>query len=146
VRSITRRAAMLAATSAVLFAGVSYAATSQASTSCRGVTAANFPASGFITNPARTKGGNMWWQRLPDGSVCVGTVVEFVQYNVTMTKTWRVLVYTTQAAGGRVAASATFTVRPGWYFFGFQIRQSFQGLTAVCVTADAAFGAACLHF
>jgi hypothetical protein len=88
----------------------------------------------------------MWWKRLPDGSVCVGTVVEFVRYNVTMTKTWRVTAFTRQHPGGQRIASATFTLRRGWYFNGFRIRQPFAGLTAVCLTADDTFGTSCVHF
>jgi hypothetical protein len=115
--------------------------------SCRGVTPATFTAQGFITNPARTQGGHTWWRNeQASGSVCVGTVVEWVQYNVTMTKTWRVVIYTAQQPNGQTVASRTFTLRPGWYRWSFRIRQAFPGLSAVCVTADDSFGKSCVHF
>src|SRR5690242_1100418 len=83
-------------------------AAAQAATGCLGVTPAIFPAQGFITDPGRGQGGHLWWRFAGDGtSVCIGTVVEFVQYNTTATKTWRVIVYTRQNPGG-VAADESF--------------------------------------
>jgi hypothetical protein len=119
--------------------------TSPASGGCRGVTPAIFPAQGFIANPARTQGGHLWWRR-SDGGVCLGTVVEWVRYNTTTTKTWRVIVYTAQHPQGQSVAHRTFTLPRGWYFWGFSVHQVFQGLTAVCLTATDAFGAACVDF
>jgi hypothetical protein len=114
---------------------------------CLGVTPAIFPAEGFITNPNRSQGGHLWWRFAGDGtSVCIGTVVEFVQYNVTATKTWRVIVYTTQNPGGVTVAMRTFTLNRGDYFWGFGLHRVFSGLTAVCLTADDSFGMSCVHF
>jgi hypothetical protein len=113
---------------------------------CLGVTPAIFPAQGFITNPNRSQGGHLWWRFAGDGtSVCVGTVVEFVQYNVTATKTWRVIVFTTQNPGGVTVAMRTFTLNRGDYFWGFGLHRVFSGLTAVCLTADDSFGMSCVH-
>ena len=79
--------------------------------------------------------------------MCVGTVVEWVQYNAPMTKTWRVIVYSAQQhPNGLTVASGTFTLARGWYFWSFHVRQAYLGLTAVCLTADESFGMACLHF
>ncbi len=114
---------------------------------CRGVTPAIFPAQGFITNPARTQGGHLWWRHAGDGtSVCIGTVVEWVQYNVTTTKTWRVIVYTAQNPGGVTIARQTFTLGRGVYFWGFGVHRVFSGLSAVCLTATESFGMSCVRF
>ncbi len=114
---------------------------------CLGVTPAIFPAQGFITNPNRSQGGHLWWRFAGDGtSVCIGTVVEFVQYNATAAKTWRVIVYTSQNPGGVTVAKRTFTLNRGDYFWGFGVHRVFSGLTAVCLTADESFGMSCVHF
>jgi hypothetical protein len=156
-------AALITAGLALLAPGVSYVtaspsgppATHQAATlaaqiatdGCRGVTPAVFPAQGFITNPARTQGGHLWWRHAGDGtSVCIGTVVEWVQYNVTTTKTWRVIVYTAQNLGGVTIARQTFTLGRGVYFWGFGVHQVFSGLSAVCLTATESFGMTCVQF
>ena len=122
-------------------------AAAQAATGCLGVTPAIFPAQGFITNPGRSQGGHLWWRFAGDGtSVCIGTVVEFVQYNATATKTWRVIVYTNQNPGGVTVAMRTFTLNRGDYYWGFGLHRVFTGLTAVCLTADESFGMSCVHF
>jgi len=122
-------------------------AAAQAATGCLGVTPAIFPAQGFITNPGRSQGGHLWWRFAGDGtSVCIGTVVEFVQYNTTATKTWRVIVYTNQNPGGVTVAKRTFTLNRGDYFWGFGVHRVFTGLTAVCLAADESFGMSCVHF
>ena len=114
---------------------------------CLGVTPAVFPAQGFITNPNRSQGGHLWWRFAGDGtSVCIGTVVEFVQYNATATKTWRVIVFTRQNPGGVTVAKRTFTLNRGDYFWGFGVHRVFSGLTAVCLAADESFGMSCVHF
>jgi len=114
---------------------------------CLGVTPAIFPAQGFITNPNRSQGGHLWWRFAGDGtSVCIGTVVEFVQYNATATKTWRVIVYSARHPNGQVVAQRTFTLGRGWYWWSFGVHQVFSGLSAVCITASDSFGAPCLHF
>lgn len=158
-RRLPRRwlaAALITGAVALLAPGVSYATASQSApataaagtgTDCRGVTPAVFPAVGFITNPARTQGGHLWFRRSADGtSVCVGTVVEWVQYNSPMTKTWRVIVYSARHPDGLTVARNTFTLGRGWYFWSFHVRQPYLGLTAVCLTADESFGMACIHF
>jgi hypothetical protein len=123
------------------------AAAQAAATGCLGVTPAIFPAQGFITNPGRSQGGHLWWRFAGDGtSVCIGTVVEFVQYNTTATKTWRVIVYTNQNPGGVTVAKRTFTLNRGDYFWGFGVHRVFSGLTAVCLAADESFGMSCVHF
>ena len=121
------------------------AATADAAIGCRGVTPATFPAAGFITNPSRTQGGHLWW-RPATGGTCLGTVIEWVQYNSTATKTWRVIVYSTQHPHGLVVAKRTFTLGRGWYWWSFGVHQVFSGLSAVCITADDSFGVPCLHF
>jgi hypothetical protein len=121
------------------------AQTAAAITGCRGVTPAVFPAAGFVTDPARTQGGHLWWRNTLSGT-CIGTVVEFVQYNATATKTWRVTVYSADHPEGLVVASRTFTLARGWYFWGFGVHQAFTGLSAVCLTASDSFGTSCLHF
>jgi hypothetical protein len=114
---------------------------------CKGVTPAVFPAQGFITDPGRSQGGHLWWRFAGDGTqVCIGTVVEFVQYNVTATKTWRVVVFTAQNPGGVTVAEQTFTLNRGDYFWGFGLHRVFTGLTAVCLAADESFGMSCVHF
>jgi hypothetical protein len=115
-------------------------------TGCRGVTPAVLPANGFITNPSRAQGGHLWWRRTADGSVCIGTVIMWVQYNTTVAKTWRVIVYSAQHPGGLTVASRAFTLNRGWYWWGFGVHQAYQGLSAVCVTATEAFGMSCVHF
>ena len=123
------------------------AAAQAAATGCLGVTPAIFPAQGFITNPDRSQGGHLWWRFAGDGtSVCIGTVVEFVQYNATATKTWRVIVYTAQNPGGVTVAKRTFTLNRGDYYWGFGLHRVFSGLTAVCLAADESFGMSCVHF
>ena len=113
---------------------------------CRGVTQALLPANGFITNPSRAQGGHLWWRRPADGSVCIGTVIMWVQYNATAAKTWRVIVYSARHPGGQTVASRTFTLKRGWYWWGFGVHQAYQGLSAVCVTATESFGMSCVHF
>ena len=113
---------------------------------CRGVTQALLPANGFITNPSRAQGGHLWWHRSADGSVCIGTVIMWVQYNTTAAKTWRVVVYSARHPGGLTVASRAFTVKRGWYWWGFGVHQAYQGLSAVCVTATGSFGTSCVHF
>ena len=132
------RAARAAVTSAVTSAVT-------AAVGCRGVTPAVIPAVGFITNPGRTQAGHLWW-RAEAGGVCIGTVIEWVQYNITATKTWRVIVYSAPHPNGQVVAQRTFTLGRGWYWWSFGVHQVFPGLSAVCVTADDSFGVACLHF
>jgi hypothetical protein len=145
-------AAGAVAAAALLAPGVSYATASQsvpavtAAAGCRGVTPAAFPALGFITDPARTQGGHLWWRSAGAGSVCIGTVVEWVQYNTTATKTWRVVVYTTADPGGQTVAQQTVTAGRGWRFHDFGVHQAYQGLTAVCLTADESFGTPCIEF
>ena len=158
-RRLPRRwlaAALITGAVALLAPGVSYATAGQASPAspapalaagCRGVTPAVFPALGFITNPGRTQGGHLWWRRSADGSsVCIGTVVEWVQYNVTATKTWRVIVYSARHPGGLIVASRTFTLGRGVYFWSFGVHQAYSGLSAVCLTADDSFGVPCIRF
>jgi len=132
------RAARAAVTSAVTSAVT-------AAAGCRGVTPAVIPAVGFITNPGRTQAGHLWW-RAEAGGVCIGTVIEWVQYNATATKNWRVIIYSAQHPAGQVVAQRTFTLGRGWYWWSFGVHQVFPGLSAVCVTADDSFGVACLHF
>jgi hypothetical protein len=135
---------------ALLAPGVSYATASQSSPAaggCTGVTPAAFPARGFIANPDRTQGGHLWWRRSADGtSVCIGTVVEWVRYNTTATKTWTVIVYSAGHPDGQAVARATFTLGRGWYFWSFGVHQAYSGLSAVCLTADDSFGMPCIHF
>jgi hypothetical protein len=92
-------AALIAVILTLVAPDISYAATSQsrqATTGCIGLTPAAFPAAGFISDAARTQGGHLWWHRQKNGaSVCIGTVVESVQYNSTATKTWKVIIYST---------------------------------------------------
>ena len=145
---------------ALLVPGVSYATASQsrpatataavastadAAVGCLGVTPALFPAVGFITNPSRSQGGHLWW-RPSAGGTCIGSVIEWVQYNTTATKTWRVIVYSAQHPNGQVVAQRTFTLNRGWYWWSFGVHQVFSGLSAVCITASDSFGAPCLHF
>ena len=117
-----------------------------AAAGCRGVTPAVLPASGFITNPSRAQGGHLWWRRSADGSVCIGTVIMWVHYNAAAAKTWRVIVYSARHPGGLTVASRTFTLKRGWYWWGFGVHQAYQGLSAVCVTATESFGMSCVHF
>jgi len=136
---------------ALLAPGISSATASLTSLSspavagCKGVTPAAFPALGFITDPHRTQGGHLWWRRTGT-SVCIGTVVEWVRYNTTATRTWRVIVYSAGHPDGQVVASRTFTLARGWYFWSFGVHQAYTGLSAVCVTADDAFGVPCIRF
>lgn len=143
---------------ALLAPGVSYATAGLSSSAsaaapgvtadaeCLGVTPAVFPAMGFITSPARTQGGHLWWRRLADGSVCIGTVVEFVQYNTTAAKTWRVTVFSTQYPRGLVVKARQFTEGRGWFFWSFGVHQAFSGLQAVCLSASDSFGIPCIDF
>jgi hypothetical protein len=122
-------------------------AVNMATAGCRGVTQALLPANGFITNPSRAQGGHLWWRRSADGgSVCIGTVIMWVQYNATAAKTWRVIVYSARHPGGLTVASRAFTLNRGWYWWGFGVHQAYQGLSSVCVTATESFGMSCVHF
>ena len=76
--------------------------------------------------------------------MCIGTVIMWVQYNATAAKTWRVIVYSAQHPGGLTVASRTFTLKRGWYWWGFGVHQAYQGLSAVCVTATESFGMSCV--
>jgi hypothetical protein len=147
-------AILITAVVALLAPGVSYATAGHSSPAsqaavamagCRGVTPAVIPAQGFITNPSRAQGGHLWWRAEP-GGVCIGTVIEWVQYNTTATKTWRVIVYSAAHPAGQVVAQRTFTLSRGWYWWGFGVHQVFAGLSAMCVTASDSFGSPCLHF
>src|SRR6266568_2906775 len=105
------------------------------------------PRAGLHHQPGPDQGGHLWWRYAGDGtSVCIGTVVEFVQYNVTTTKTWRVIVFTAQNPGGVTIASQTFTLGRGVYFWSFGVHRVFSGLSAVCLTASESFGMSCVHF
>lgn len=123
----------------------STASAADAAVGCLGVSPAVFPAVGFITNPGRSQGGHLWW-RPAAGGTCIGTVIEWVQYNTTATKTWRVVVYSAPHPDGQVVAQRTFTLRRGWYWWSFGVHQVFSGLSAVCITASDSFGTSCLHF
>ncbi len=147
--------ALITAAVALLAPGVSYATASQSSapaastaaSGCRGVTPATIPALGFIADPARDQGGHFWWQgSATSAAVCVGTVVEFVRYTATATRTWKVIIYDALHPGGRVAAQQTFTLGRGWYYWSFGVHQVYQGLRAVCITAGDSFGAPCAYF
>jgi hypothetical protein len=114
---------------------------------CQGVTQALLTASGFITNPSRTQGGHLWWRRSADGgSVCIGTVIMWVQYNTTAAKTWQVTIYSARHPAGLIVASRTFSLKRGWYWWGFGVHQYYQGLHAVCISATESFGMACVDF
>jgi hypothetical protein len=119
-------------------------AAAAAATGCRGVTPATVPAQGFITDAGRTQGGHLWWRPAATGSVCLGTVVEWVQYNTVATKTWRVVIFSAQYPDGHTVAQRTVTLGSGWRSFAFGVHQSFPGLTAVCLTATDTFGAPCV--
>ena len=134
-----------AAAATATAAAITAAATTTAA-GCRGVTQALLPANGFITNPSRAQGGHLWWHRSADGSVCIGTVIMWVQYNTTAAKTWRVVVYSARHPGGLTVASRAFTLKRGWYWWGFGVHQAYQGLSAVCVTATGSFGTSCVRF
>ncbi len=122
------------------------ATTATTATGCRGVTPALLPASGFITNPSRTQGGHLWWQRSADGgSVCIGTVIMWVQYNTTAAKTWQVTIYSSRHPAGLIVASRTFSLKRGWYWWGFGVHQYYQGLNAVCLSATESFGMSCIN-
>jgi hypothetical protein len=114
---ITAAVALLAPGMSFITAGRSSAATATTAAAttaagCRGVTQALLPANGFITNPGRAQGGHLWWRRSADGgSVCIGTVIMWVQYNATAAKTWRVIVYSARHPGGLTVASRTFTLK-----------------------------------
>jgi hypothetical protein len=150
---ITAAVALLAPGMSYVTAGQSGAATAAmtaamnpamnpATAGCRGVSQAFFPAMGFITNPSRAQGGHLWWRRSADGgSVCIGTVIMWVQYNATAAKTWRVIVVSAKNPGGLAVASRTFTLKRG-----FGVHQAYQDLSAVCVTATDSFGMSCVHF
>ena len=144
---ITAAVALLAPGTTYVTAGRSSAATASAVVAgCKGVTQALLPASGFITNPSRAQGGHFWWHRSADGSVCIGTVIMWVQYNTTAAKTWRVVVYSARHPGGLTVASRAFGLKRGWYWWGFGVHQAYRGLSAVCVTATGSFGTSCVHF
>jgi hypothetical protein len=135
-------------TTATTTAATTTAATavSTATAGCRGVTPAALPASGFITNPSRAQGGHLWWRRSADGgSVCVGTVIMWVQYNTTAAKTWQVSIYSARHPAGLIVASRTFSLKRGWYWWGFGVHQYYQGLQAVCVSATGSFGVSCVN-
>ena len=143
-RSSTTTATTTAATTAAMAVNT---AVNTAMAGCRGVTQAILPASGFITNPNRAQGGHLWWRRSADGgSVCIGTVIMWVQYNATAAKTWRVIVYSARHPGGLTVASRTFTLKRGWYWWGFGVHQAYQGLNAVCLSATESFGSSCVDF
>ena len=116
-------AAMLITTAVALLApGVTYVTAGRSSTAtatmtaattaagCRGVTQALLPANGFITNPSRAQGGHLWWRRSADGSVCIGTVIMWVQYNAIAAKTWRVIAYSARHPGGLTATDSFGTL------------------------------------
>ena len=125
----------------------SSAPASSSPAACTGVTPQIIPAAGFIANPARAQGGHFWW-RAPagSGSVCVGTVIEWVQYTTMAAKTWKVIVYSAQHPAGQIAAEQTFTLPRGWYWWSFGIHRAYPGLRAVCLTATDAFGQPCVRF
>ena len=64
----------------------------------------------------------------------------------TAAKTWRVVIYSPRHPGGLTVASRTFTLKRGWYWWGFGVHQAYRGLAAVCVTASESFGVSCVHF
>jgi hypothetical protein len=55
------------------------------------------------------QGGHLRWHRSAGGSVCIGTVIMWVQYNTAAARTWRVIVYSARHPGGLTVASRTFT-------------------------------------
>ena len=143
-RSSTTTATTTAATTAAMAVNT---AVNTAMAGCRGVTQAILPASGFITNPNRAQGGHLWWRRSADGgSVCIGTVIMWVQYNTTVAKTWQVTIYSARHPDGLIVASRTFSLKRGWYWWGFGVHQYYQGLNAVCLSATESFGSSCVDF
>jgi len=139
-------AAAATTAAATTTAATTAAAKTAAGAGCKGVTPALLPANGFITNPSRAQGGHLWWHRSADGSVCIGTVIMWVQYNTTAAKTWRVVVYSARHPGGLTVASRAFSLKRGWYWWGFGVHQAYRGLSAVCVSATGSFGTSCVHF
>jgi hypothetical protein len=138
-----------AAATTIVAAGATTAAAAAAAAAaagCRGVTQMQLPANGFITNPSRVQGGHLWWHRSADGSVCIGTVIMWVQFNTAAARTWRVIVYSARHPGGLTVASRTFTLERGWHWRGFGVHRSLQDLSAVCVTATESFGMSCVQF
>ena len=139
-RSSTTTATTTAATTAAT------AAANTATAGCQGVTPALLPASGFITNPSRTQGAHLGWRRSADGgSGCIGTVIMWVQYNATAAKSWQVTIYSARHPAGLIVASRTFSLKRGWYWWGFGVHQNYQGLEAVCVSATESFGMSCVN-
>jgi hypothetical protein len=149
--ALSRRARLMAffiATTVAATTSITYAVASEASPAstpeCFGVKEAMFPPNGFVTDPGRDQGGHMWTQALPDGSTCIGTVVEYMEYAITGTKTWTVIAYSPAHPSGEIIASNTFTLNQGFYLFPFRIRKPFAGLTKVCVSGTEAFGISCV--
>jgi hypothetical protein len=69
----------------------------------------------------------------------------WVQYNATAAKTWQVTVYSARHPAGLIVASRTFTLKRGWYWWGFGVHQNYQGLEVVCVSATESFGMSCVN-
>ena len=110
-------------------------AASQAVPGCTGITQAQIPAQGTITNPAGNEGGHLWW-RDTGGGTCVGTVVENVQLTAAAPSlTLRVIVYDAADPGGLTVARQQIAAAPGPATRAFGIHRAFPGLTAVCLAA-----------
>ena len=77
--------------------------------------------------------------------MCIGTVIMWVQYNTTAAKTWQVTIYSARHPAGLIVASRTFSLKRGWYWWGFGVHQYYQGLEAVCVSATESFGMSCVN-
>jgi hypothetical protein len=148
---ITAAVALLAPGATYVTAGRSSAATATTTPAtvadgCRGVTQAFLPANGFITNPepgsrrppvVAALGGRqrVHWDRDHVGAVQRGRGQDLAGDRLLGA-----------APGGLTAASRTFTLKRGWYWWGFGVHQAYQGLSAVCMTATESFGMSCVHF
>jgi hypothetical protein len=104
--------------------------------SCTGHTYFPLAPSGDITNIQHTLAGYFYYT----SAGCVGTVREYVHYTSHATKTWRVHI------NGTLAASRTFTLNSGYYYWDFSIHRTYHTPVTVCVGASNTPGYSCGTF
>jgi hypothetical protein len=112
---------------------------------CSGYDDTSLPAGGAVIGGVFGSGG---YSYAPPGDpletiVCVRAVLMYVHYTELATVAWEVYV------SGRLAASRTFTLGPGSYYWTFNIDRDYVGPSRICVVAAGLFqidGRACYYF
>jgi len=115
------------------------------SSSCTGYKNAGLPRSANLSNPTLTadgffRAGSYNVGNPPVVIFCLRYVRMWVRYTARATKTWQVYV------SGKLAASRTFTLNTGYYFWTFTLDKDYTEPSKICTLASGTSGHSCVHF